>query len=263
MDANPRYICTPTGGAAGFVYAAIGLLAFLGMWAVAVKGGLVQRAFFPAPQDVATAFAGLARDGTLWREGWASAQRIGLAVGAATVVGVPIGVFMGAFGGFESILKGVVFPLRTAPITAFIPIFMAIFGVSDAMKVWFLAFGTIVYVIPMTFDAVRAVPTQVVDSAVDLGFRPLGTLWYFVLPEALPRIFDAIKVCTGVAWTYLVAAEIVNITTGLGAVVQNAYRFQNTPKVWAGVFAILVIGWTTDQVLGLVQRTVPVLRPEA
>lgn len=262
MGSSPRYVCVPLVGALSYVVAATGLVLFLGVWAAAVDVGLVERRFFPSPLGVGEALVDLGRSGVLWTEGIQSVKRIGLAVGAAVAIGVPLGVLMGAFGFFESLFKGIVFPLRTAPITAFIPIFLVLFGLTDAMKVWFLAFGTVVYVIPMTYDAVRSVSPAVVDSAVDLGFRPWGTLWYFVLPEALPRIFDAIKVCTGVAWTYLVAAEIVNITTGLGAVVQNAYRFQNTPRVWAGVFAILAIGWTTDQVLGLIQRTVPVLRPE-
>ena len=262
MNDQARYVCVPLAPAAGYLYAVLGVLGLLGVWAVLVDAGLVQRAFFPAPVDVASAAVNMAKDGTLAHEGWASVKRVATAVTAATLVGVPLGVLMGTFGTVEALFKGLVFPLRVAPITAFIPIFMALFGVSDAMKVWFLAFGTVVYVVPMTFDALRAVPSQVVDSAVDLGFRPFGTLWYFVLPAALPRIFDAVKVCTGVAWTYLVAAEIVNVTTGLGAVVQNAYRFQNTPKVWAGVFLILGVGFATDQALGLIQRLAPVLRPE-
>ena len=131
---------------------------------------------------------------------------------------------------------------------------MLFFGIEEEMKVWFLFFGTVVYIIPMTFDAIRAVPEQYVDAAVDFGFSPWGTLIHFVFPAAWPRIFDAIKVCTGIAWTYLVAAEIVNVTTGLGAVVQQAQRFQNTPKVYAGILFILLIGNATDLLLGLVKR---------
>ena len=98
MSSDGRYVGVSQDPAAGFFYAVLGLLAFLGTWAVVVKGGLVQRAFFPAPQDVAVALAGLAKSGTLLTEGLSSAQRIGLAVGAATLVGVPLGILMGAFG---------------------------------------------------------------------------------------------------------------------------------------------------------------------
>lgn len=259
---SARYICMPLPPVAATLYAIVGFIGFLGVWAILVDTQVVDSRFLPMPSSIWSAFTVMLWDGTVWREGLISGGRVAKAVGYAVGIGVPLGILMGAYGTFESLLKAIVFPLRTSPITAFIPIFMSIFGLTEDMKIWFLAFGTIVYVVPLTYDAVRAVPEQVVDSAVDLGFRPLGTLWYFVLPASLPRIFSAVQVCTGVAWTYLVAAEIVNVTTGLGAVTQNAYRFQNTPKVFAGVLTIALIGTMTDQVFNLMRKVVPVLRPE-
>jgi ABC-type nitrate/sulfonate/bicarbonate transport system permease component len=249
-----RYIAIPTTGRLAGILPLAGLLTVIAVWALISKLGVVREAFLPSPWQTAEALVKMVTDGTLVREGWASLRRVLLAVSLAALVGIPIGVLMGAFGRVESFLKWLVFPFRTAPITAFIPVFMLFFGIEEGMKVWFLFFGTVVYIIPMTFDAVRAVPEQYIDAAVDFGFSPLGTLVHFVLPAAWPRIFDAIKVCTGIAWTYLVAAEIVNLTTGLGAVVQHAQRFQNTPKVYAGILLILLIGNATDFLLGLVKR---------
>jgi ABC-type nitrate/sulfonate/bicarbonate transport system permease component len=251
---SARYIALPTTGRLAGVLSVVGLLLLLGLWWLVSGLELVRSAFLPTPWETAGAAVQMVTDGTLVREGWASLRRVLLAVGLAGIVGIPIGVAMGAFGKVESLLKWLVFPFRTAPITAFIPIFMLFFGIDEGMKVWFLFFGTVVYIIPMTFDAIRAVPEQYVDAAVDYGFSPLGTLVHFVFPAAWPRIFDAIKVCTGIAWTYLVAAEIVNVTTGLGAVVQHAQRFQNTPKVYAGILLILLIGNATDFLLGLIKR---------
>lgn len=251
---SARYIALPTTGRLAGVLPVLGLLLLLGLWGLVSGLELVRSAFLPTPWETAGAMAQMVTDGTLVREGWASLRRVLLAVGLAGIVGIPIGVAMGAFGKVESLLKWLVFPFRTAPITAFIPIFMLFFGIDEGMKVWFLFFGTVVYIIPMTFDAIRAVPEQYVDAAVDYGFSPLGTLVHFVFPAAWPRIFDAIKVCTGIAWTYLVAAEIVNVTSGLGAVVQHAQRFQNTPKVYAGILLILLIGNATDLLLGLIKR---------
>jgi ABC-type nitrate/sulfonate/bicarbonate transport system permease component len=249
-----RYIAIATTGRLAGILPVAGLLSFIAVWALISELGLVRAAFLPSPWETAAALGKMVSDGTLVREGWASLRRVLLAVSLAALVGIPIGVLMGAFGRVESFLKWLVFPFRTAPITAFIPVFMLFFGIEEGMKVWFLFFGTVVYIIPMTFDAIRAVPEQYIDAAVDFGFSPFGTLVHFVLPAAWPRIFDAIKVCTGIAWTYLVAAEIVNVTTGLGAVVQHAQRFQNTPKVYAGILLILLIGNATDFLLGLVKR---------
>lgn len=249
-----RYIAMPATGPLARWLPLIGLLAFIALWGIVSKLELVRAAFLPGPLETAGAMGAMVKDGTLFSQGWASLQRVLLAVLLAAVVGIPIGVLMGAFGKIEGLLKWLVFPFRSAPITAFIPVFMLFFGIEEGMKVWFLFFGTVVYIIPMTFDAIRAVPEQYVDAAVDFGFSPWKTLVHFVFPAAWPRIFDAIKVCTGIAWTYLVAAEIVNVTTGLGAVVQHAQRFQNTPKVYAGILFILLIGNATDLVLGQIKK---------
>jgi ABC-type nitrate/sulfonate/bicarbonate transport system permease component len=249
-----RYIAMPATGRFAPWLPLMGLLGFITVWGLITGAGLVRAAFLPSPLDTLKAMGRMVADGSLFREGWASLQRVLLAVTLSAAVGIPIGILMGAFGRMEGLLKWLIFPFRSAPITAFIPVFMLFFGIEEEMKVWFLFFGTVVYIIPMTFDAIRAVPEQYVDAAVDFGFSPWGTLVHFVFPAAWPRIFDAIKVCTGIAWTYLVAAEIVNVTTGLGAVVQTAQRFQNTPKVYAGILFILLIGNATDLLLGLVKR---------
>jgi len=249
-----RYIAMPATDRFASWLPLMGLLGFIAVWGLVTGAGLVRAAFLPSPSDTLKAMGRMVGDGSLFREGWASLQRVLLAVTLSAAVGIPIGILMGAFGRMEGLLKWLIFPFRSAPITAFIPVFMLFFGIEEEMKVWFLFFGTVVYIIPMTFDAIRAVPEQYVDAAVDFGFSPWGTLVHFVFPAAWPRIFDAIKVCTGIAWTYLVAAEIVNVTTGLGAVVQTAQRFQNTPKVYAGILFILLIGNATDFLLGLVKR---------
>jgi ABC-type nitrate/sulfonate/bicarbonate transport system permease component len=249
------YIAIPTIGVPAKVLPVIGIVSVLVLWSLISGLGLVRASFLPTPWETASALWGIFADGSFIRDGWASIRRVLLAISLSAAVGIPIGVAMGAFGRVEAVLKWVVFPFRTAPITAFIPLFILFFGIDEQMKVWFLFFGTVVYIIPLTFDAVRAVPQEYVDAAVDFGFRPLGTLIHFVVPAAWPRIFDAITVCTGIAWTYLVAAEIVNLTTGLGAVVQQAQRFQNTPKVYAGILLILIIGNVTDFLLGWIRRS--------
>ena len=151
--------------------------------------------------------------------------------------------------------------MRNAPITAFIPLFMVFYGIDEALKVNFLTFGTLVYIIPTTFDAIRGVPQAYIDRGTDLGFKPLGVLGFYVIPAALPRIFEGIGICTGIAWTYVVAAETVNVTTGLGAVIANAGRVQNTPKVYAGILLIMMLGVLTAYLFKLGQR-INLLKPE-
>jgi ABC-type nitrate/sulfonate/bicarbonate transport system permease component len=191
----------------------------------------------------------------------ASVKRIAQAVMWSCLIGIPIGILLGAFGGLEAFFRLIILPMRNAPITAFVPLFLLMYGIAEALKVNFLVFGTVVYIIPMTFDAVRNVRPEIVDKAVDQAFKPASALWFYVLPSALPRIYDSVRVCTGIAWTYLVLAETMNVTDGLGSVIANAGRLQNTPRVWAGILIIIILGNLTDALFKLGQR-LPMLNPE-
>lgn len=286
MAHKARYICVPPAGVWRYVLPVIGLGVFIMFWQVITDGGWFNPNFLPAPGVVGGAFVALftefpanipVGDGTFrpasgWWDGFshspailhgsASIERVTASVWYACLVGLPIGILMGAFGAFEGLCKALVEPMRNAPIIAFLPLFMLIWGVEEQMKIGFLTFGTVVYIIPATFDAVRNVPHDIVDKAVDHGFRPLGALWHYVLPAALPRIFDGVRLCTGIAWTYLVAAEIMNVTTGLGAVIQNARRVQNTPRVYAAILLILILGVLTDLAFRAVKRVAPILQQE-
>src|SRR6185436_4213927 len=142
-----RYIAMPASGRFAPWLPLVGLLGFIALWGLVTGLGLVRAAFLPTPGETARAMGRMIADGTLFREGWASLQRVLLAVGLSALVGIPIGILMGAFGKFEGLLKWLVFPFRSAPITAFIPVFMLFFGIEEGMKVWFLFFGTVVYII--------------------------------------------------------------------------------------------------------------------
>jgi len=87
-------------------------------------------------------------DGSFVHDGWASIRRVVAAIAMSAIVGIPIGIAMARSAAVEALLKWVIFPFRTAPITAFIPLFICFFGIDEQMKVWFLFFGTVVYIIP-------------------------------------------------------------------------------------------------------------------
>lgn len=281
-----RYICLPTTGTAKYTLPIIGLAAFIMAWFVLTDAKVINPNFLPSPDATVKAFFGLFTDapakiadpvtGELRaiQPGWdfvkhtsgvsgtlATVDRIASAVWWACLIGIPLGILMGAFGWIESLFAFLIPPMRNAPITAFIPLFMLLFGIQESLKVNFLTFGTLVYIIPTTFDAVRNVSQSYIDRGVDLGFKPLGVLWFYVIPAALPRIFEGIGICTGIAWTYVVAAETVNVTNGIGAVIANASRVQNTPKVYAGILLILILGVITAYLFKLGQRH-HMLKPE-
>ena len=222
-----RYICIPTMGTMKYILPVVGLAIFIMAWFVVTDSKVINPNFLPGPEATAKAFVNLFQDaparvpdevtGQLRsiQPGWdtlkhasaiqgtrATVERIFKAVSWACLFGIPLGILLGAFGMFESLFAALIPPMRNAPITAFIPLFMLIFGIDESLKVYFLAFGTLVYIIPTTFDAIRNVDQATIDKGVDLGFKPFGLLIYFIIPASM-RVSASALALLGPTWLRL------------------------------------------------------------
>ena len=235
------------------------VLLVLALWGAAAALALVGPNKLPAPWKVAEAFAYLAWDAenqrslllsaTLWSVG-----RILAAFTLTLVVGIPIGVMMGASPRINAVLSPLVDPFRSAPVVALLPIMVMWFGIGESMKVVFLFIGAVVYLIPMVRDAMQAVPQSHWISARDLGATPWEAVRLAVLPMAMPRIADGVIVATSVMWTYITVAEYVNAREGLGQLIQNARRFSAMDQVFAGIIVIIALALITYQLMQFIKR---------
>jgi ABC-type nitrate/sulfonate/bicarbonate transport system permease component len=236
-----------------------GVAVVLVVWSLLSGLELVAKSKLPAPWDVVGAFFRLAWDGTrgesalLVATAW-SLGRIAVAGVLVVLVGVPIGILMGASPTLNAALSPLLDPFRSAPIVAISPILVVWLGIGEEMKIAFLFLGAVVFVIPMVRDAVVAVPSTYWISARDLGATPFEAVRLSVLPMALPRIADAIIVAVSVMWTYITVAEYVNAEKGLGQLIQNARRFSAMDQVLVGIFVIIALALVTYQAMSSIKR---------
>jgi NitT/TauT family transport system permease protein len=105
----------------------------------------------------------------------------------------------------------------------------------------------------MIKDAAEAVPADFYEAAVMLGAPRRDLIWRVLWPAAWPRVFDSYRVCIGWAWTYLIVAEIVGATSGVGYYIIKAQRYLLVPEVFAAMFLIGSLGMATDLVLARLQ----------
>jgi NitT/TauT family transport system permease protein len=137
-------------------------------------------------------------------------------------------------------------PLRYMPISAFIPLSILWFGIGEGQKVAFLFLGVFVYLLPVCISAIRAVPEELVQTALTLGATRSQVIRTVLVPSALPDIFDSFRVMNAIAWTYVILAEFVNTTRGLGYLIKLYGDRLKTAEVFAGVLIIGIIGLVTD-----------------
>lgn len=233
------------------------VLTVLAVWWMVAASGLLSKNQLPSPLAVAEALSYLG-----WYEGksqlavatmW-SVGRVATAALLVVVIGVPLGVLMGASPKVNAVFSPLIDPFRSAPVAALLPIMVMWFGIGELMKIAFLFAGSIVYLTPLVRDAVRAVPEGYLVSAKDLGATQWECIHKVLVPLAMPRIMDAIIVGVSVSWTYITVAEYVNAQEGLGQLIANARRLSAMDQVFAGIIVIIAVALLTYQSLMWLKR---------
>ena len=225
-------------------------------WCVLTLGNdpLVNELFLPSPIKVLQATLRLFFDGTLTDAILASSWRILLSFAAAAAVALPLGVMMGAFEPFNRLMEPVMAPLRYLPISAFIPLLILWLGIGEEQKIAFLFLGVFVFLLPVVVTAIRAVPEELVQTALTLGASRWQVIRTVLLPSALPDIFDSFRVMNAISWTYVILAEFVNARRGLGYMIQLAGSHLHTAEVFSGILVIGIIGLLSDAIIRAVNR---------
>jgi NitT/TauT family transport system permease protein len=226
--------------------AAIGFLIVLGGWAIASHRELVDPVFLPTPGAVWEAFRACFEDDTLWIDVKASAIRVTAGFLLAAAIGIPIGIAMGSFKVFEGLLQPLTEFVRYIPVPALIPILMVVFGIDELSKVMLIWVGTFFQLALMVADEVRRVPYELLQVSYTLGARKNEVVRLVIWRAAMPGVFDALRLCNGWAWTYLVVAELVAANEGLGYRVLKFSRFLQTPKIFVYLVILGVIGLALD-----------------
>jgi NitT/TauT family transport system permease protein len=219
------------------------------VWCVLTYGHFAPPDFLPSPSEVVRGTIQLFVQQDLGVAILVSSRRIALAFLLASALAVPVGVAMGAFEPVNRFFEPIVAPLRYMPISAFIPLLILWFGIYEKEKIAFLFLGVFVYLLPVVVSSIRAVPEELVQTALTLGASKWQVVRTVLLPAALPEIFDSFRVMNAISWTYVILAEAVNPEHGLGYMVELARTHQKASWSFAGLLVIGGIGLLTDYLI--------------
>ncbi|MET0412907.1 MAG: ABC transporter permease [Polyangiaceae bacterium] len=224
----------------------VGFVVALLLWYGLSARELVDPVFLPSPRAVADAALEVLAAEDLWLDFRASFLRVGAGFLLAAALGIPIGLCMGGFKSCEALLQPLTEFVRYIPVPALIPILMVIFGIDELPKVMLIWAGTFFQLSLMVADEVRRVPYELLQVSYTLGASRSLALRLVLWRAAMPGIFDALRLCNGWAWTYLVVAELVAANEGMGFRVLKFSRFLQTPKIWVYLLLLGVIGLALD-----------------
>lgn len=227
---------------------------FFGLWEVAVAREWVNALFMPPPHKVLIGlYSLLVNEGFVFDIG-ASIYRIVVSFTAACLVAIPLGILMGSFRRIEAFVNPLVSAWRYLPAPAFIPLLLMWFGTGDLQKLTLLFIGVIWFLITLILDHVKAVRVDLIETSMTLGGNRWQIVQTVVIPASMPNIVVAVRQMLAVSWTYLVIAEIVAATTGIGAMMMRAKRFLHVEKIMAGIIVIGLLGLLFDYLFRLAHR---------
>lgn len=166
----------------------------------------------------------------------------------AICIAIPIGFIIGLFPIFKTMFNRHIDAIRFLPLTAITGLFIAWFGIELNMKVQFLAFGIFVYLLPVVIQRIYEVQEVYVQTLYTLGANKWNIIRRVFIPAVISKLSDDIRVLVAISWTYIIVAELVNKSGGIGALIFTTARQSRLDKVFAILFLIIMIGVIQDKI---------------
>ncbi|MDD9148926.1 MULTISPECIES: ABC transporter permease [unclassified Sporolactobacillus] len=230
-------------------YLLLGIFGFvlvLLVWSILTYGGFVDSIFVPTP--TATVQAGI---NLFTQLGFADDMgitifRVMVGFFLSAIIAVPLGVMLGAYKPIEGFLEPLMSFVRYLPASAFIPLFILWIGVSETQKIAIIFMGSFPQLILMVAAATKSVQNDLIDVSYTLGTSRGAVLWHVILPASMPSIMSSLRMVLGWAWTYIIVAELVGASSGIGYMIIQSQRMLNTSQIFVGILAIGIIGLIFD-----------------
>lgn len=219
---------------------------FVAVWAWATLGGYVSKTFLADPLTmVREGISLLTQHGFLYDIGITVWRVVGGFVLAA-IVAIPLGILMGAYKPIEAFLEPFVSFARYLPASAFIPLLILWAGIGELQKLLVIFIGSVFQIILMVAVAVAGTRRDLVEAAYTLGARDDGIIRRVLIPSAAPDIAEILRLVLGWAWTYVIVAELIGSSAGIGHMIVDSQALLNTGQIIFGIIVIGLIGLVSD-----------------
>jgi NitT/TauT family transport system permease protein len=207
-----------------------------------------ENVYLPKPELVWTTAIEVLKDETVWQDIKISFLRVTAGFLLSAAFAIPLGIWIGSWKLVEGVTQPLIEFVRYVPVPALIPILMLFFGLEELPKVMLIFVGTFFQLVLMVADEVRRVPQELLSVSYTLGAKRGEVVRLVLMRAAMPGIFDALRLCNGWAWTYLIVAELIAANEGLGYRILKFYRFVQVPKIFVYLFILGAIGLLLDYI---------------
>lgn len=221
------------------------ILFFL-FWAYITLGGLVPKTFLADPITMVRSGYDLIVNQGFMKDIGITVWRVVGGFLIAAVIALPLGVFMGAYKSIEAFFEPFISFARYLPASAFIPLLILWAGIGEAQKLSLIFIGSFFQLVLMIAVTVSNTRKDLVEAAYTLGASDGGIVRRVLLPNAAPDIAETLRMVLGWAWTYVIVAELVGSSSGIGHMITDSQSLLATDQIIFGIIVIGLIGLVTD-----------------
>ena len=239
----------------------LGVSTCLAIWWFVTSGPVEERIItpskgLPSPRETFAKLPRLWFERALTRNLLITLRRLTLGFGLATLVGVPLGVLCGCFDRVQSFFMPVIVFGRNIPVAALIPLTLSLFDIGERQKVMFIFIACVAFIVWDTTRAIEEVGGQYIDTAYTLGAGTWQTIGKVLLPLALPSVFNSLRLLFGLAFGYIMLAEVIKLPSeagGLGDLINTSQRLSYREDVVLILLIIPVVALCIDRFFFFVQ----------
>jgi NitT/TauT family transport system permease protein len=237
--------------------AAMGVVVLL--WWLATIGAkpeerLISPVILPSPIEVARSFPTLLNERALLQSVAATLRRVLIGFGLAVIVGVPLGIAAGAWRVLEAAGAPLALFGRNLPVAALIPLTILWFGIDETQKVMFIFIAVVPFVYSDAVTAIASVPERYVETAHTLGASAFQIVSKVLVALAIPDIYNSLRHLFGLAFGYIMLAELINAQYGLGYLLMTSQRRGLSEHIILILVIIGLLAYGIDRVLYWFQR---------
>jgi len=227
---------------------------FVAVWAAATFSGFVSKTFLADPL-------------TMLKSGYTLLVEMGFAYDIAMTVwrvlggfliaallALPLGVLMGAYKPIEAFFEPFVSFARYLPASAFIPLLILWVGIGEAQKLSVIFIGSFFQLVLMIAVTVGNTRRDLVEAAYTLGVKDTSLIRRVLIPGAAPEIAETLRMVLGWAWTYVIVAELIGASSGIGHMITDSQALLATDQIIFGIIVIGLIGLCSDLFFKVVNR---------
>ena len=225
----------------------------LGGWQFISATGLVPAYRLPSPTSVWLAGIDLAQRGQLGPYVGISVQRVLIGFVAGAGIGLVVGSLVGLSRVASAFLAPTIGAFRAVPSLAWVPLLILYLGINEDSKVTLIAIGALFPVYTTVAGALRHVDPQLVELGRAYGLGRLQLLRQVQLPAVVPSIVSGLRLALAQSWLFLVAAELIAASMGLGFLLSDSANNGRLDRTFLAIVLLAVLGKTTDALIGLLE----------